>query len=36
MVHNYVNFINILYDKELLELYYSKLNNLYINTFFGL
>jgi len=26
MVNNYVNFINIFYDKELLALYYSKLN----------
>jgi len=26
MVYNYVNFINIFYDKELLALNYSKLN----------
>jgi len=26
MVNNYVNFINIFYDKELLALNYSKLN----------
>jgi len=26
MVYNYVNFINIIYDKELLALNYSKLN----------
>ena len=26
MVYNYVNFINIFYDKELLSLNYSKLN----------
>jgi len=32
MVYNYVNFINIFYDKELLALNYSKLKCFYINT----